>query len=120
MMQLKYYEHGGKKIYNLCNHNIYVLSNESPPRAIEIPQSGVVARVEKTGRDIERFGDFNIIRDTYGEIYGLPEPQPDTLYVVSAQVLNALNDTRPDVVSVANQIKTNSSAMVAEGFRRKF
>ena len=120
MVQLRCYKHNGNRIYNLCNHDIYILSNESPPRAIEIPQSGIVARVEKTGRDIERFGGFNIIRDTYGEIYGLPDPQPNTLYVVSAHVLNALNDTRPDVVSVANQIKTNNNVLVAEGFRRKF
>jgi len=119
-VDVKAYESNGKKVVNLCNHDIYVLTSGDIPKTVRIPQSGIVARVEKTGKDVESFGEFNIFRDTYGDVFGLPAPEKNTLYVVSAQVLNALNNTRKDVVAVANQIKSGGKTVVADGFRRKF
>ena len=37
----------------------------------------------------------------FGKVEGLPEPQPNTRYIVSGIVLAALSGTRPDVVAPA-------------------
>ena len=36
---------------------------------------------------------------SFGDVTGLPEPVKDTIYIVSAMVLSALNGSRADVVA---------------------
>ena len=63
-----------------------------------LPTSGNVARVSVTIID---FDDDGICQQVFGDVTGLPDPKPDTLYVVSAMVLAALGSSRPDVVAPA-------------------
>lgn len=68
------------KFVNLTPHAL-MLNN-----GVVFTASGKVARVSNN------FGEFsadNICTVSYGEIINLPEPQQDTLYIVSAIVLAA-------------------------------
>lgn len=42
-----------------------------------------------------------IAEQTHGDVTGLPEPQPDTFYIVAAPVLAAVKHLRSDVVAPA-------------------
>ena len=55
----------------------------------------IMAPSELGGQSIPEY------RQVLGEVEGLPEPQPGTLYIVSAMVLSALAGSRPDVVAPA-------------------
>jgi hypothetical protein len=66
---------------------------------VEIPPSGQQARV--LPRQV-RTGEVNgipIVRTEFGEVEGLPEPEENTVYIVSTLVLQALKGSRADVVS---------------------
>ena len=59
--------------------------------------SGSVARVSSSFTTIVN----DVCSVVYGEIEGLPAPQKDTIYIVSAMVLSA-NSTRTDLVAPAS------------------
>lgn len=61
--------------------------------------SGSVARVAQS---ISEFDENGIAVQSFGEVTGLPEPQPGTYYIVSAMVLpRAQAEGRTDVVAPA-------------------
>ena len=62
------------------------------------PTSGNVARVSASFTDFDSNG---VCRQVFGDVSGLPDPQPNTMYVVSAMVLGALAGSRSDVVAPA-------------------
>jgi hypothetical protein len=63
----------------------------------EFPASGVIPRVSVHFTDIID----DVCSQCFGQVVGLPEPQADTMYIVSAMVLAALASSRPDVVAPA-------------------
>jgi hypothetical protein len=82
-------------ILNLTPHTItIVLSND---RTLCVEPSGIVARVAESysqGKDIEvDIGSISVSYPRYGKILDLPEPQPDTIYIVSALVLQRTDRT---------------------------
>ena len=60
--------------------------------------SGMVANVSASFSPIDENG---IAHQVFGDVVGLPEPQPDTFYIVSSVVMTALAGTRPDCVAPA-------------------
>lgn len=114
-------EYEGERIVNLCPHPIQIISPWNSSEIITLPQSGNIARKDKRPDDIEKHAGFPIVREIYGEIYGLPDEEEGTLYVVSAPVLSVLNDSRKDVVALGKQIKDQLGKSVsALSFRRRF
>jgi len=69
---------------------------------VEIPPSGQVARVSATAQQVGTITidgfDFPVVKTVFGEVTGLPEPQEDTVYIVSTLVLSAVQG-RKDVVA---------------------
>lgn len=82
------------KFVNLMPH----AANLVTPDGAEfvIPPSGTVARcaVQSTHEVID---GVRFARTIYGEASGVPDPQPDTIFIVSMLVAQQLK--RPDVVS---------------------
>ncbi len=114
-------EFRGERVVNLCPHSINIISPWGNGEIVEIPQSGMVARMDKLQADIEKHAGFPIIREVYGEVYGLPDPVKGTLYIVSAPVINVLNDSRSDLVALGRQVKDRlGKAVSAVEFRRQF
>jgi len=98
---------------NLTAHGINEVTT-----GLVIPTSGRVARVKSSTVKVGEHGGVSIFTSTFGEVEGLPEPQTDTIYIVSALCLNAITN-RTDVVAPGNLIRDehgNPSGCV--GFRK--
>ena len=61
----------------------------------ECHSNAIMAPSDMGGQSIPEY------RQVFGAVEGLPEPQPGTLYIVSAMVLSALAGSRSDVVAPA-------------------
>lgn len=88
-------------IINCCPHPIVFRSEDGSEMVF--PKSEHQARVLETATpsEIDR-ETLPVYVGKFGEIDGLPEPQPGTMFIVSGLVLAALKDqgsTRTDVIS---------------------
>jgi len=91
---------GKPRLVNLTPHNIVVFTDEK--RGFIVPPSGTVARVSVRQEEVGTIEveDLNvpIVKNSWGEVTGLPEPQPGVVYIVSALVLSRVKG-RHDVVA---------------------
>jgi glyoxylate utilization-related uncharacterized protein len=88
-------------IVNLTPHKITVITEDEDrnPYVYEFLPSGTVARVSSTQTVVKQIENIPIVKTQFGEVEGLPDPQPDTIYIVSSLVAQALSGKRDDVVS---------------------
>jgi len=87
------------RIINLTPHTVTLVCGQL---TVEIPPSGQVARVSATAQqvgsvEIDGFS-FPVVKTVFGDVQGLPEPQEDTVYIVSTLVLSAAQG-RNDLVA---------------------
>ena len=86
-------------VINLTPHSLNLVTDSG---TVTIPPSGTVARVavarESVGTVTIDGVTVPLSRTTYGAVEGLPDPAPDTLYVVSAVVAAAAKDRKDLVV----------------------
>lgn len=103
------------KLVNLTPHTINV-------QGTVLPSEGV-ARLESCEVLLDEL-DFDgvpfavpLYRQKYGEVTGLPEPQPLTVFIVSALVANALKGKRSDLVYPARLVRDAQGRVTGcEGF----
>lgn len=86
-------------LVNLTPHPVNILTEDGE---IIVPPAGTVARCQQY-REIIGHIEVNgkqipITRTRFGQVEGLPDPQPDTLYIVSALVAQACPDRRDLVI----------------------
>jgi len=84
------------KVINLTPHDIVVVGDDGT-EIRRYPASGQVARV---GSRVEIVGELDgvpVAKHQYGEVEGLPAPEPGTVYLVSLVVGQALAGTRDDL-----------------------
>ena len=86
-----------QKFINLTSHTI----NETTT-GLEIPRSGIVARVKQSTTKAAKHAGVPIYTSVFGEVEGLPAPQEDVIYILSALTLNAVSEDRTDVVAPGN------------------
>jgi hypothetical protein len=89
-------------IINLTPHEITIYDQTGQEIVLRIPPSGKVARVSISAQTVGEINGVAVRKTTYGDVQDLPDPQPDTVYIVSTIVLIALQSkgiTRTDVVS---------------------
>ena len=85
-----------KKIVNLTPHALNLYKGD---KLVEtIPPAGKVARVKLERVVIGDVNGFPITKTNAVSVENVPDPEPDTIYVVSGFVLSVLTD-RPDVVA---------------------
>ena len=79
-----------ESIVNLTPHTVTIVDQDGATVATIAP-SDLVARVatrsEKVG---ETEGGIPLYATRYGQVVGLPEPEPDTIYIVSGMLLAAV------------------------------
>jgi hypothetical protein len=80
--------YAGVRFVNLTPHPITIYITES--EKLTIPPSGVVARVSAREEKVGSIGDIPIVKTTFGQVEGLPAPQPGVIYIASLLVLQAL------------------------------
>ena len=84
-----------------------------------IAPSGIVPRCATVRTEADAVDGVRVVKQTLGAVQGLPEPKADTVYIVSAMVLGALNGTRSDVVAPdtgADAIRENGQIVAVRGF----
>lgn len=101
------------KIINLTPHEVRIRTSEGE---IAVPPSGTVARCaeERLYRPPLRIEgkDVPVSLAAFGEVEGLPEPRPNTIFIVSAIVLAAVPE-RKDVFSPGPAIRDAEGRVVA-------
>lgn len=97
-------------IINLTPHNVVITHGPT------FPPSGIVARVSVQQVDAGNINGIPVKAQVYGDIVGLPEPQKDTIFIVSALVLAAAKAAgRDDVVApdTANAVRNDAGHIVS-------
>lgn len=82
------------KLVNLTPHALHIVRGEE---TIEIPASGIVARIEDWILKTYEKDGYNFHLIARKGIFGLPEPEEDTIYIVSRPFAMMLKE-RSDVV----------------------
>ena len=86
-------------LVNLTPHALNVVNEEVN---LTVEPSGTIARVAVTTEEVE--GKPGFFKQVFGQVEGLPAPEADTVYIVSAMVLSALGSSRTDVVAPATSM----------------
>ena len=105
------------KLVNLTPHPLHFYRDDEVFLVIE--PSGQVARREQYNKDLgsitaESEGESYTIPLTersYGGVTGLPDPQPDTMYIVSYPVAEASMD-RDDIVCAGDHIRNADGVVI--------
>lgn len=104
------------KLINCTPHVINILSADGSVN-LGIPPSGTIARAASRREVIDEMehGDMKIplARVTLGAIEGLPDPEPDTRYIVSALAgLAAKVAGRTDVLLVDDAVRDGENRII--------
>ena len=101
------------QIINLTAHSITEVTT-----GLTFPATGKVVRVKQSTTKVAEHMGIPLYSTVFGQVEGLPEPTPDTIYIVSALALQAIPSTRKDVVSPGNILKDEHGKIVGcTGFR---
>lgn len=100
------------KLVNLTPHEINIYDGEK--LLVTVPVSGQVARCAEERAGLGKLADtgISVSRATYGEVEGLPQPEPDTVYIVSALVLAAVGAERADVFAPGQAVRDAEGRVV--------
>lgn len=86
------------ELENLTPHEIRVYDKENTC-IYSIPSSGIVPRVVQDQEAMYRLNDLFEVKKTYfKEVIEMPDPKPNTVYIVSLVVGQALKNLRHDIV----------------------
>ena len=103
-------------IVNLTPHDIHLYRGNE---LVETVKSCGAARVSVRSEKVGEINGYPISKNFYGEIIGLPEPQPGIFYVVSALVAQAAAGRRTDLLVVNDTVRDKEGRIVGcRGFAR--
>ena len=84
----------------------------------KIPPSGIIARMTASTKVTDRLAGIPVYSSSCSGIEGLPTPQPNTVYIVSALVMEHVPRSRTDVVRPGNvQKDEHGTVLGCKGFR---
>lgn len=114
-------QNAGVKFVNLTPHPIRVLNPKGNLRASFEP-SHTPARVDMGTKKVGHIGTVDIFESTFRSVTGLPEPEPDVLYIVSRTLAQQVPDRYDLVVPVKFRRDSDGNIIGCRGFemnRRK-
>ena len=82
-------------IINLTPHTVKVVNDKN--EVIREYTSAGIARAATTAEVVAEVDGIPVRKTVFGEVQGLPDPQPDTFYIVSMVVAQAVR--RHDVIA---------------------
>lgn len=97
-------------IINLTPHAINFLREDNSVLATVEP-SGTIARASQTRDRVSEVNGIPVNQCSYGSVTGLPDPQPETIYLVSALTAQACRD-RSDVFIVDDAVRNESGQII--------
>ena len=102
-------------IVNLTPHALNLMPEGPDGLTVTIPPSGLVARCATSRVQVGTVTMDGIAipvnRTQFGAVTGLPDPQPDTIYIVSAVVAQAVPE-RLDVVIVDDAVRDDQGRII--------
>ena len=103
------------KIVNLTPHALNLMSAGPDGPVVTIPPSGQVARCAVTRVQVDTITvdgvTVPINKTQFGAVSDLPDPRPDTIYVVSALVAQAVPE-RQDVFIVDDAVRDDQGRII--------
>lgn len=78
---------------------------------VELPASGVVARVAVEHQPAGAHADVPLVVGNYGDVSNLPSPEEGVLYIVSSAVRTALPE-RKDLGSPAHLVRDDEGRII--------
>jgi len=103
------------KIVNLTPHPLNLMPEGPDGPVVTIPPSGQVARCATSRVQVDTVTvdgvTIPVNRTQFGEVTDLPDPQPDTIFVVSALVAQAVPD-RADVFIVDDAVRDEQGRII--------
>lgn len=97
-------------IINLTPHDINVISDTG--NRITYPRSNTMARVFSTSTRVGQLEDGTpLFRTSYGEVEGLPDPQDNTIYIVSSMIRSRLPE-RTDLASPCGLVRDSDGNII--------
>ena len=98
------------RIINLTPHTITFFDGAGNA-VLTVEPSGQVARCSVTREKIGEINGIPVNKSRFGEVENLPDPQPDTIFVVSALVAQAIPD-RPDIFIVDDTVRDEQGRII--------
>ena len=103
------------QIINLTPHELKLMPDGPTGPVVTIPPSGQVARctVDRVQADTVTVDGISVpVNQTrFGQVENLPEPKPDTIYIVSAIVAQATPE-RSDVFVVDDTVRDEQGRII--------
>jgi len=103
------------RIMNFTPHPLNLMPAGPTGPVVTIPPSGQVARCATSRVQVDTITvdgvTIPVNRTQFGEVTGLPDPQPDTIYIVSAVVAQAVPD-RTDVFIVDDAVRDEQGRII--------
>ncbi len=103
---------------NLTPHAFTLYNSDKSEVLMTLPGAPEMARVSQSYVEIPSVGGYPVFRSEYGAVTGLPDPQPNTYYIVSlvvAQRLDADGIHRTDILvpdTGAGAVRNESGGIV--------
>lgn len=102
-------------IVNLTPHALNLMPQGPEGPVVTLPPSGQIARCAVDRVQVDTVAVDGIIvpvnQTRFGEVSDLPDPQPDTIYVVSTLVAQAVRD-RQDVFIVDDVVRDDQGRII--------
>jgi hypothetical protein len=102
-------------IVNLTPHALNLMPDGPDGPMVTIPPGGLVARCATSRVQVDTITVDGIAipvnRTQFGAVTGLPDPHPDTIYVVSALVAQAVPD-RQDVYITDDAVRDDQGRII--------
>lgn len=109
----KYSENGALvNLINLTPHAVNFVTADG--RQIDVQPEGIIARLEQKDVLSRWIGRIPVYKTEYGEVQNLPDPQPDTIYIVSGMVLSQVPE-RDDVLAPGALIRNDAGQVIGAG-----
>ena len=105
-----------KKIINLTPHKVCICDHVGNVVHTYWPE-GMVARINHAWETVDDIDGIPVVERVNEQIINLPEPQEDTLYIVSNVVLE-LAWGREDLIAPVQQVKVNGQVIGCRAFTR--
>lgn len=98
------------KIINCTPHAITFFDGNNSVLATVEP-SGTIARAAQTRERVSKVNGIVVNQCSYGAVTGLPDPQPETIYLVSVLTAQACRD-RNDVFITDDAVRNESGQII--------
>ena len=99
-----------KKIINLTAHDVNIVCDNGD--VITFSPSGTVARCTQKTVVIGAVNGIPLTQTSFGVVVDLPQPQKDTIFIVSRLVLTACKGVRDDLIVPNDLVRDDNGNII--------